>query len=290
MRIENDFLRVETNPKGGSLTSIFDKKRNKELLYQPIPESWSGQDVFIFPMVARLKNGACTIDGKEYHMKNHGLIRYMRGEESVKDGCIHNVFESNDETLAQFPYSFKAESIYSLSGNELKVTYKVRNISDSDMPYMIGGHPAFMLDGERKEGEFAIDGNYLTFDQKVRLVRIAQEETCSFNTGEEDYGTVDRIDLSKGMFRHINTYIFKAEGFDSITLHKLDGSKITIKKNDISYLALWSGNEWGNFIAIEPWNGVPDYLDSDSEFKNKMGVSLLKPGEEAEFSYSVVVE
>lgn len=290
MEIENEYLKIETSPKGGSFTSIFDKKRNKELLYQPIKESWSGQDVFIFPMIARLKNGSYTIGDKEYHLKNHGLIRYMQGEESVQDGKIHNLFISNDETLAQFPYSFIAESIYELKENEVIVSYKIKNTSNEDMPYMVGGHPAFMLDGVKKADLFDIKGNYLTFDNEVELVRITQEETCSFNTGEEFYGKTDRIDLSKEMFKQINTYIFKAKGFKSVTLNKIDGSKLTIKKNDIKYLAVWSGNEWGNFVAIEPWNGVPDYLDSDSEFKTKTGVSMLKSNEEIVFTYSIVVD
>lgn len=290
MEIENEYLKIKTTPNGGSFTSIYSKKIDKELLYQPIKESWQGQDVFIFPMIARLKNSSYTIDNKEYHLKNHGLIRYMLGEEFVKDNEIHNLFKSDDTTISQYPFSFIADSIYKLIDNEIVVTYKIKNTSTIDMPYMIGGHPAFMLDGIKKEDHFDISGNYLTFNKKKELIRISQEETCSFNLKDEFYKITDRIDLSKDMFKQINTYIFIADNIESITLNKTDNTKITIKKDGIQYLALWSGNEWGNFIAIEPWNGVPDYLDSDREFKNKIGVSTLKPNDENIFSYSIVVE
>lgn len=121
MEIENEFLKITITPNGGSFTSIYDKKRNKEILYQPIKESWSGQDVFIFPMVARLKNGTYTIDNKEYHLKNHGLIRYMKGEEKKSENEIHILFKDNLDSRASYPFSFEAESIYKIINNEKKI-------------------------------------------------------------------------------------------------------------------------------------------------------------------------
>ncbi len=288
--IENEYLKVEVNLKGGSLTSIHDKKRNKELLYQPRKESWQGQDVFIFPFIARIQNQTYTVEGKEYHLKNHGLVRYMEGKGEENGDSCSVFFSSDEETLKQYPFRFEASSTYRLDGRELIVTYHLKNLSDVDMPYMIGGHPAFMLPGVERIDEFDISGNYITFPRKTKLVRITQEETCSFNTGEEEYRTTDKISLSKEMFRHINTYIFKGQDIDEVTLHKLDGSSLTLKKKDGRFLALWSGNSYGNFIAIEPWNGVPDYLDSDTELKNKKEINILRPNEETVFTYSIVID
>ena len=70
MLLENDYLKVIINPNGGCFASIFDKTTNKEILYQPIKESWQGQDVFIFPFVARLKEGKYLVNNKEYYLKN----------------------------------------------------------------------------------------------------------------------------------------------------------------------------------------------------------------------------
>ena len=78
MRIENEFLKVDVTLEGGNLTSIYDKKNNEELLYQKDERSWMGQDVVIFPVVARLKDGSYHVDGKEYFLKNHGVIRYSK--------------------------------------------------------------------------------------------------------------------------------------------------------------------------------------------------------------------
>ena len=54
MKTENEYLSLEVNENGGCIKSIYDKKRDKELLYQPVEESWKGQDIFIFPFIARL--------------------------------------------------------------------------------------------------------------------------------------------------------------------------------------------------------------------------------------------
>lgn len=288
--IENEFLRVKIDEKGGSLTSLFDKKRNVELLYQPIKESWQGQDVCIFPFVARLVDGKYTNQGKEYFFKNHGLIRYMSGVSYVNKDTALIEFVSDEKTFQRYPFAFRFYSYYHLERNQLSVSYFVFNESSSTMPFMIGGHPAFLLPGEKKEDGFDIEGNYITFTKKEELIRVAQEETCSFNVKDEFYQNTDRIDLGKKMFEKINTYIFKANDISSLTLHKKDGHRITLEKGKTPYLALWSGNSFGNFIAMEPWCGIPDYVNPNRELSKKPGMNFLKPGKKFEFHYSLLVD
>ena len=290
LTIENEFLSVKVNEMGGCLASIYDKTKNEECLYQPLENSWKGQDVFVFPMVARLVDGNYLYKGKTYEFKNHGLIRYMKGElhQVSKTECKVS-FTQDEETLSRYPFLFEAESAYKLVGRKLIVTYKIKNNTDEDMPFMIGGHPAFKLPGEKKDDLFDLSGNYITFDKKVKLTRIVQDDTFSFNVGEEDFAETDRIDLTKEMFLKIDTYIFKADDFTTLTLHKKNGSCITMDKNTISYLALWSNNAWGDFVAIEPWNGLPDALPPEKEFTKKKGVNLLKPNQTYTFTYSVEI-
>ncbi len=291
MKIENEFLKVEVDEKGGALTSLFDKNRKKELLYQPLAESWQGQDIFIFPFIARLVNQTYTIDGKEYSLKNHGLIRYMVGSSKKVDEEDCSVFfASDEESLQKYPFSFEASSSYHLDGKRLFVTYHIKNTSEKTMPFMVGGHPAFMLPGVKRRDEFDISGNYITFDKKTKLVRIIQDEKGNYNLGEVYYGDFDKIHLSKEFFFKIKTYIFKADTFSSLTLHKLDGSTIRMEKNDAPILALWSGNEFGNFVAIEPWDGLPDYLDAPKEMKDKKQMDFLESGKEKVFSYSIEID
>ena len=143
MIIENNILKIDVNLNGGALTSIFDKRSNEELLYQKDERSWMGQDVVIFPFVARLKDGSYLYDNKEYFMKNHGLIRY-----NTLDVIYHDLtkivlgFQYNEETLLQYPFKFNFEISYELIDNILKIEYHVYNVDDKVMYFNVGGHPA----------------------------------------------------------------------------------------------------------------------------------------------------
>lgn len=291
MRTANDYLSLEINEDGGCLKSIYDKRRDQELLYQPLENSWKGQDIFIFPFIARLKDGSYEVDGKEYRMKNHGLLRYMKAEMHLLDnGDIMACFHSDETTLSQYPFAFKAYSLYHLYKNRIDISYHIQNTDDKIMPFSVGAHPAFMLPGTKKEDEFDISGNTVFFEKQMNLERILQDEAACFNIKEIDYKDTDRIELSKEFFREISTLILKAEKIDKVILSKKDGSKIIIHKGSIPYLALWSDQKWGNYVAIEPWDGLPDYIDAEKEMKEKKGIRLLKPNDEYVFQYSIEIE
>ena len=87
--IENDFLKIELNKHGACLKSIFDKRKNKELLYQPDGRSWSGQDVVIFPVIAALKNHRYKVDGKSYSLKNFLFAKSLSNSILFTSNCLY---------------------------------------------------------------------------------------------------------------------------------------------------------------------------------------------------------
>ncbi len=291
MKIENEFLRVEAKAEGGSLTSLFDKRRDTELLYQPLPYSWQGQDVFIFPFIARLKDSTYEYEGKTYNFKNHGLLRYMTAEENrISPDTMSYTFRSDKETILRYPFDFEAVITYTVKGKELIVSYTINNLSDKDMPFMSGSHPAFMLPGKTGEDiEFDMSGNFIEFDTDGDLTVLLQEETFSFMTGEATT-LPSRIELSKELFGRINTIIIKSENIRNVRLVKSDSSTLTMDKGDAPFIALWSDKKTGNYVCIEPWFGVPDYLDNPKDIMRKKEIRVLKPGLSFKFSYKLLVD
>ncbi len=89
-------------------------------------------------------------------------------------------FTSHANTLLQYPFSFKACGLYHLNENRIHTSYHILNTDDRDMPFEVGTHPAFMLPG-KKEDEFDFSGNTILFTEKMKLERVLQEETASFN-------------------------------------------------------------------------------------------------------------
>ena len=258
MFLENDFLKIEVTTKGGSFTSIFDKTKNEELLYQINKDSWQGQDIFIFPFIARLKDGYYLNLNKKYELKNHGLIRYMEGViESLSKDKLTITFESNEETLARYPFKFKASITYQIIQKTIEISYKILNLNENEMPFMLGAHPAFRLPGKLLDNEFNIDGNYLIFNNKENISRIRQDDSFSFCIDEEpDFIKGSRLDLSKKLF-----------------------SKI---------VALWSDGLKGDLICIEPWFGLPDYLEPEREIIKKKGINILESYKS--FNYKYIIE
>lgn len=75
--MENQWLKVNTKADGAELTSILLKEDHTEYLWQGDPKVWGRHAPILFPIVGRLKENTCIIDGKEYHMTQHGFARDM---------------------------------------------------------------------------------------------------------------------------------------------------------------------------------------------------------------------
>ena len=49
--LENEFLKLAIDTHGAELSSIFNKKENKEMLWQGNPEFWGRKSPVLFPLV-----------------------------------------------------------------------------------------------------------------------------------------------------------------------------------------------------------------------------------------------
>ncbi len=78
MKIANERYEMTFCEQGGEMTSFRDKQTDIQYLYQGDSEFWSGKNPTLFPIVGNTHSGTYEIDGKQYAMKNHGLIRYAK--------------------------------------------------------------------------------------------------------------------------------------------------------------------------------------------------------------------
>ena len=289
MYIENNDLRLVVNDNGGTLSSIFDKRRSRELLYQPQPDSWKGQDIFIFPIIHLLKDHYYTYQGKRYEMKSHGLFRYMKAKERKDGNDLIETFVSDSDTLRQYPFEFEANLRYHLENNVISLFYTIENKGSGPMPFCMGAHPAFRLPGRRGTTMFHISENYIEFPKKVNLRRVILSPEEGFVMGEEDFASVKRVQLHKDYFRRYGTLVFRADDFSSVKLIKRDHS-ITMNFYDAPYLVFWSDPNFGDFLCIEPWNGLPDALDADHDILKKHPMHLLAPKDIFHYHYDLIID
>lgn len=75
--LENDILKVQINTHGAELCAIYHKKTQLEYLWNGNPTYWKRHAPVLFPIVGKLKENQCVIDGKTYEMNQHGFARDM---------------------------------------------------------------------------------------------------------------------------------------------------------------------------------------------------------------------
>src|SRR5574344_750171 len=186
--------------KGGALSSIL--FNGEEMLHQKDEKSWMGQDVNIFPFIARLQNGIYHVEGKAYSLKNHGLIRYMKPKVICRTASIiTEVFESNEDTLKQYPFKFKFYVSYIIRNNTLTIKNTIINEDDKTMYYGLGFHPAIRLACNEEEDNLNIDGNYIDFGKKITLQKYLTDERGEFIKNKVDFLSSRYFYLSKYKFK-----------------------------------------------------------------------------------------
>lgn len=268
--ISNSQLSATINTLGAELLSLV--KNNKNYIWQVDETYWNKTSPVLFPIVGRLKNDSYTFNGKSYHLPRHGFARNMefsfdkRSEAQV-------IFELNatEETKAMYPFDFKLLMAYTLMDNELVIEYFVRNQSEEVLPFSIGAHPAFAM-----EGNFE---NYSLAFNKDDIFENYHLENESFN------GTTTLIEsennamaLNYGLFEK-DALVFKQLQSNEVILKQFNKNILKVNFDHFPYLGIWTKQN-APFLCIEPWCGLADSITHDGNFENKEGINHLPAGED----------
>lgn len=281
-RLENGRLVLEVTGKAGEMTSLFDKKKNRELLYQG-DQGWSGRNPSLFPMVGKTwKDGSYEIDGKTYTMKNHGLIRYENLDGKTEGNQIILWLDSNEETRSRYPYDFHFEMKYTLLEDGVRVDYAITNTSDRKMPFSFGLHPAFRTSQNAEE---AFEDFRLEFSPKgeaTQIVFFADKSPVKRMPVSLDAWQLSRKDLEE-----YSTLVYENAPATSAVLSFKDEPRVKMNFEGYPYLALWSSENESDFVCIEPWFGHSDFEKAEVPFEKREGTQILDPGQTFTASYSI---
>ena len=144
MRIENEKVVFEATERAAEITSFILKENGWEAMWQGNPEFWAGRNPILFPIVGSTFDKIIHLDGAEYKMGNHGLLRAaMFTLESSTENSMTFSYSSNEETKKQYPFDFKVSVTYTLEGAGVVVHYDIENTGEGLMPFSFGLHPAF---------------------------------------------------------------------------------------------------------------------------------------------------
>jgi galactose mutarotase-like enzyme len=288
--LKNDCLEVGFTSLGGALTSI-KNSTGTEYLWQGDPEYWSGQAPVLFPICGSLRNNrAVSKGGQEIQIPRHGIVRREEFElESENEDSMCFSISGNEGMMEKYPYPFTLTMEYRLIENRIIVTYGVKNTGKEDMPFFIGGHPAFrcpLLPTDSFEDYQVVfdakeENTAPTPDLKTGLVDMGHRKEIAFD------GTV--LPLTHSLF-YEDGIIFDRLKSKKVTLcHKENGHGVELEMGSFPYLVIWSAANDGPFLALEPWTGLSTCSDESDVFEEKRNAAIVKPGEEKRLSYIITI-
>ena len=295
IEVKSDQLTVQFKTLGGALSSIKDRD-GIEYLWQGDATYWSGQAPVLFPICGSLREDTAFYsheDGTETKggIPRHGLVRKKEFDlVEQTENSVTFAIEDDENTYQNYPYHFRLEITYLVTGKIVRTQYKIFNKETNKvMPFFIGGHPGFncpLLDDE------VYEDYYLEFEK---------EETCSVPRSFPETGLLDFQDRSPWLDSQKEVDLsYDLFSVDAVTLDELQSRTIALRSRkhekglkvhfqEFSNLIIWSTLNKGPFIASEPWSGVSTSLEEGDHLEDKKNVRLLEPGQVDQIGFDIEI-
>lgn len=289
MKIENNNIRIEVNSHGAELTSL--KKNDTEYLWQGDATYWGRHAPILFPIVGKVWNGTYRVEGKEYHLPQHGFARDMDFA-TIAEGpdYLELALESCDETQSVYPYDFRLGVRYSLKENSLCCRWTVRNTGKKKMFYQIGAHPAFNYRNfdpkDTIHGMMAFLNESLSTAKPVMRGCIG-EGGCRTEMAQQKVPMI--LPLTDKLFEH--DALLLEDGKTRHVVLRDKGAKEYLRLScNAEVFGIWSpAGKKAPFVCIEPWMGRCDRVGFEGDISERDFIQSLEPDEERDFVYTIEV-
>ncbi|EAE5344224.1 aldose 1-epimerase family protein [Listeria monocytogenes] len=288
IKLENEVLLVEMKTAGAELTRIFHKDTGLEYLWKADSNFWGRHSPVLFPTVGRLVEDTYLVDGKPYHLGQHGFARdrdFQVVEQTEKS--VRFELDADEDSLAVYPYKFKLSIIYTIEKNTVAVSYEVENADNKRIYFSIGAHPAFNLpltDGT------TFEDYYLDFGTEENLETLCLE-------GPYRSGEIKKVVDEAARYLPLNYDLFKN---DALIFEALKQKEMTIKSDktphfvkvsfpEFPFVGVWTAKAGTPFLCIEPWYGIADGAGESVELRDKAGIEHLEPEAVFASEYEITV-
>ncbi|MBR6737187.1 MAG: aldose 1-epimerase family protein [Clostridia bacterium] len=288
--LSNENITAKISSFGAEIISI--NAFGKERIWDGNPEFWTGHAPILFPFCGGLLDDEYVYDGKMYsNMPKHGFAKRCEFE-VVSEEKTQATFllEPSEEYSKVYPFDFKFRVSFKLTSDGVQVYYIVENHSNKNMPYNVGCHEAYALDGEFEDFYLKFEGE----EGKITCLEITNDALGKgyYDVPLEENGlklwypyfnkeakiTEDRLGSGSLIFDDIKC--------KRVTLNKKGEDEVSIYFNDFKNLVVWTV-PGAKFLAIEPWSGLPDLYDADKIIEHKKSIDILPAGETKTFYHSI---
>ena len=275
--LKNDYLAISVDTHGAELSSIINKKENKEMLWQGDPEYWGRKSPVLFPVVGKYKKGKTTYEGKEYSLGQHGFARDMEFVIAEKtSNKLTFILESNNKTHEVYPFNFRLTCTFQLVDNKIIVGWEVQNTDNKKIYFSIGAHPAFYC--EKSKTILTMNSENL----KYSLVNADGLYTPKKHDVESEFVLHDSIFDNDAL-------IIENSNVTEVSLVDNDKEYITVKF-DAPLFGIWSPTKKNApFVCIEPWFGRCDAEDFNGDITEREWSNALEIGEKWYKEYEIII-
>ncbi|MCD2081294.1 aldose 1-epimerase family protein [Listeria monocytogenes] len=288
IKLENEVLLVEMKTAGAELTRIFHKDTGLEYLWNADSKFWGRHSPVLFPTVGRLVEDTYLVDGKPYHLGQHGFARdrdFQVVEQTEKS--VRFELDADEDSLAVYPYKFKLSIIYTIEKNTVAVSYEVENTDNKRIYFSIGAHPAFNLP---LTNGTTFEDYYLDFGTEENLETLCLE-------GPYRSGEIKKVVDEAARYLPLNYDLFKN---DALIFEALKQKEMTIKSDktphfvkvsfpEFPFVGVWTAKAGTPFLCIEPWYGIADGAGESVELRDKAGIEHLEPEAVFASEYEITV-
>lgn len=281
IKLSNGTLTVTVSTMGAEMQSIV--KNGREILWNGDAAFWSGRAPVLFPICGGLRDDKFVFEGKEYSIPKHGYARKTEfALEKASDTSATFLLKSDEAAEKKLPFPNELRITYTLDGNSISVRYDVTNTGKGTMYFSIGSHEGYacpegieeysvVFEKEEALEATVLDGNLL--EHKANPLPMKGAELPL----NYDFFAIDALVLADIKSRK------------ATLLHRPTGRKVTVEFPDRDFLFLWT-KPGAPYLCIEPWAGLPDYVDSDYDFTKKRGIIALEAGKTDTREHRIIIE
>lgn len=255
--LENSFLSLTVESKGAEIVSLKNQE-GTERIWTAQPEYWDRHAPLLFPCVGGNWEGLIRVNGTPYALPKHGFVQDMEFEvtEQSKDHLTLTVCDT-EETRKCYPFPFRLSVSYTIYEQEVRVGWKVESPSSTDLPFMIGAHPAFLIPDFQTTDTLH---GYLFFPQVEELISTPTlPKGFTHPDQKECFALEDHLlPLTNEAFL-CDTILDLRGQVSFVRLLDTQRNPVAEMQFDMPVLALWSpAGGCAPFVCIEPWCGLCD--------------------------------